>query len=327
MGISAKSTSFIFSVELLLVTLTSSSVYAYLRNYISSPVLVDFLFHTYFYFSLLVFFVVVLSISFSSREVENFFRSIYCTAICQAVCTVCIVFWVVSFCSEVFHLSRIASTGPSGLALSALALAVGFVSTILLYMISYVSAPEGTRMLVFFSSPFCSSVAYLTMIFVLLGTGGWFHCSWTQTSEHILAIMMACSISGLYGVIYFFASETEKDSSIRVRWMYLLATALDTLCLIVALAVSDTTTTMAIVLVFLFTVTLQILRSFNIWNFIFYTVQDKPRADLDSGSRQGESSPQEKSTSQASHFTTPLPKNLRFRQPSTIFGADFGEKS
>jgi hypothetical protein len=325
MGISAKSTSFIFSVELLLVTLCSSSVYAYLRNYISSPVIVDFLFNTYFYFSLLVFLVVALSISFSTREVENFFRSIYCTAICQAVCTVCIVFWLICFCSEVFHLNRIASTGPSGLALSALALAVSFVSTLLLYMIAYVSAPEGTRMVVFFSSPFCSCIAFLTMIFLLLGSGGWFHCSWTETGEHVLAIMIACVLSTLYGVVYFFATETEEDSSIRVRWMYLVATALDLLCLIVALAVSDATTTLAVVLVFLFTVALQLPRSFNIWNFIFTQVQYVPPAGPN---KMGEEVVKANGSKELDEktFTTRISKNVRFRQPSTIFGSDFDRK-
>jgi len=319
MGISAKSTSFIFSVELLLITLCSSSIYAYLRNFVSSPVIVDFLFNAYFYFSLLVFIVVALSISFSTREVENSFRSVYCTAICQAICTVCIVFWLVAFCSEVFHLSRIASTGPSGLALSALALAVSFVSTLLLYMISYVSAPEGVRMMVFFSSPFCSCVAFLTMIFVLLGSGGWFHCTWTETSEHALAIIIASVLSVLYGVVYFFAVETERDSSIRVRWMYLVATALDLLCLTVALAASDTTTSAAVVLVFLFIVTLQLLRSFNIWNFIFTRVEASAD-DNPPGSQQSSTGGSDQPA--GSKETVIIPGGMRFRQP-TIFGADF----
>jgi len=321
MGISAKSTSFIFSVELLLVTLCSSSIYAYLRNFISSPVIVDFLFNVYFYFSLLVFIVVALSISFSTRKVENSFRSVYCTAICQAICTVCIVFWLIAFCSEVFHLSRIASTGPSGLALSALALAVTFVSTLLLYMISYVSAPEGTRMVVFFSSPFCSCVAFLTMIFVLLGSGGWFHCSWTETSEHVLASIIASVLSILYGVIYFFAAETKGDSNLGVRWMYLVATALDLLCLIVALAASDRKTTTAVVLVFLFIATLQLFRAFNIWNFIFTKVEDM---DGDDESNLGD---QEVSPTQsqlpANGVVSSTSKTVRFRQPTMIFGADF----
>lgn len=180
-------------------------------------------------------------------------------------------------------------------------------------------------MVVFFSSPFCSCVAFLTMIFLLLGSGGWFHCSWTKTGEHALAIIMACVLSGLYGVIYFFAVETEQNSSIRVRWVYLVATALDLLCLIVALAVSNNGTSVAVVLVLLFTMMLQLPRSFNIWNFIFTQVEGKPSAeDADeTGSDTGSGEVIEQAERQ---YTTRISRNVRFRQPTTIFGADFGQK-
>jgi hypothetical protein len=130
-------------------------------------------------------------------------------------------------------------------------------------------------------------------------------------------------LSILYGVIYFFAAETKGDSNLGVRWMYLVATALDLLCLIVALAASDRKTTTAVVLVFLFIATLQLFRAFNIWNFIFTKVEDM-EGDDESNLRgeQGSSTPSPKPS--ADGFAPSTSKTtVRFRQPTMIFGADF----
>lgn len=314
MAMSSKATAFIFSLELFILMLFCSSVYAYSRIYVTSPVIVDFLFNAFFYFSLFVFVITILSLTFSKKTETGPFKSVYCTALCQAATTLATVFWVLCLYSELFHVTRIGSTGPSGLLFSAMALGVSFVGTLLLYMISYVSAPEGIHLAVLLSGPFCSALAYFTMFFLLLGVRGMLQCGWRGTGDHVLAVLLSCAVSVSYGVIYFFAAESESNSFLKIRWMHLLAFGLDAVCLFVSFIVSDSSTLILVVFVSLLVVTLQALRAFNIWNFIFTETND-------------EFVPTVEENEKSSVAEVKAPKAVRFRQPSTVFDVDINKIS